>query len=95
MFEGVPYHGEVQAAFADCVKRHNEAAAELLATAEEAKAAGETKAAIQACLDIREDCYVADSEAVTKAKAMLAEFRADEDTARKFRRYLRDTEEWK
>ena len=60
------------------VAAHDEAAAARFAEAEAAKAAGDAKAAIEACLAIRDECYVAVGEAVAKAKALLASYRDDE-----------------
>jgi len=94
-FEGVPFQGEVLAAFGVRVAAHNEAADDLWAQAESAKAADDVKAAIRACIDIRDDCYVADGDSVAKAREMLAACRKDEAIAKKHRRLLKDTEDWK
>jgi predicted esterase len=94
-FEGVPYHAVVLQAFEARAAAHGEAAGALISEAGAARAAGDSKAAIQACLKIRDDCYVADGESVTKAKEMLAAFRADEKAAKKFRGLLKGTEDWK
>jgi poly(3-hydroxybutyrate) depolymerase len=94
-FEDTPYYPEALATFEALVKTHNEAAAEFLAAAVEEQALGETKTAIKACLSIRDTCYVADSEAVAKARELLAGFRADPEISRKFRSQLKGTEDWK
>ncbi|MCU0726529.1 MAG: hypothetical protein MUE73_12185, partial [Planctomycetes bacterium] len=54
-------------AFEARVAAHDEAAAAHWAAAETARDAGDPKAAIEACLAIRDDCYVAACEAVAKA----------------------------
>lgn len=94
-YAGVPFHGEVRAAFEARVAAHDEAAAAHWAAAETARDAGDPKAAIEACLAIRDDCYVAACEAVAKAKALLSTYRADEAVMKKHRRLLKDTETWK
>ena len=94
-FEGVPFHAEVLAAFKERVAAHNTTADSHWADAEAAKAADDPKAAIEACLEIRDKCYVADGESVAKAKAMLAAYREDEAVAKKHRRLLTGTEDWK
>lgn len=94
-FEGVPYHAEVKVAFDERVKAHNTAADERWDEAEAAKDLDDAKAAIEACLEIRDDCYVADNESVTKAKAMLKAYRDDAAMAKKHKRLLKGTEDWK
>ncbi len=94
-FEGTPFHAEVATAFAARVEAHNEAAAQHLAAAQAAKAEGDVKAAIVACLKIRDRCGVANGESVASAQAMLADFRAQPDVAKRHRRLLKGTEAWK
>ncbi len=94
-YGGVPWHGEVLAAFTARVAAHDEAAGALWEKAQAAKDAGEPKTAIEACLAIRDDCYVAAGEAVGKAKALLAAYRADEAVLKKHRRLLEGTADWK
>jgi predicted esterase len=94
-FEGVPFHAEVKATFDERVKAHNAKADELWTQAGAAKDAGDPKAAIEACLAIRDECPVADGESVAKAKALLSGYRADEAVAKKHKRLLQGTEEWK
>ena len=77
------------------VAAHNEAADALWSEAEAAKAGDDVKAAIEACLEIRDECHVADGESVAKAKELLADCRADVEIARKHRRLLAGTEDWK
>jgi predicted esterase len=90
-FEGVPFHAEVKATFDECVTKQNEQADELWSAVDP----DDPKTAIEACLDIREECYVADAGSVTKAKELLARYRDDAAIAKKYRRQLKGTEEWK
>ncbi|MCU0727601.1 MAG: hypothetical protein MUE73_17725 [Planctomycetes bacterium] len=94
-YGGVPFHGEVLAAFTARVAAQDEAAGALWTKAAAAKDTGDAKGAIEACLAIRDDCYVAAGEPVAKAKALLADFRADPAIMKKHRRLLKDTENWK
>ncbi len=94
-FEDAPYFAEVLATFQACVERHNEAADAFFEVASEAQSAGDHKAAIEACLDLREECYVADSRSVQQARELLAGYRSNPKTAKKYKRLLKGTEEWK
>ena len=93
-FDGVPFHAEVLAAYEARVAAHNETAATRWAEAEAARAADDVRAAIEACLAIRDECYVADGESVTRAKELLAAYRKDEAVMKRHRRFLKGTEDW-
>jgi predicted esterase len=94
VFYGTAFHEQVAAAFALRVDAHNSAAVELIGQAEAARDDGEIKQAIELCLEIRDSCFAADSDAVGQAKEMLAAFRGSEEIARRFRSRLKGTEDW-
>jgi|GEM_PF-6637867 len=94
-FAGTAFHEEVAGAFGRCVARHNEAADRTLAEAQVAAEKGDIKTAINASLEIRDTCYLADNESVRAARDLLAKFRSDKEISRKYGRLLKGTEEWK
>jgi len=94
-FAGTDFHGEVKKAFDDLAVAHTATSEEIVVRAMEADAAGDPGAAIEACLEIRNRCYLAQGEEVTSARELLARYRADEKVSRKFRHFLKGTEDWK
>lgn len=94
-FNGTPFHGEVERIYIERKAVHDEQAAALAAEAAKRHEAGDVKGAIEACLDIRDRWFLAESDGKERAKELLAAYRADPEIARKFRRFLKGTEEWR
>lgn len=94
-FAGTVFHQEVAAAFEQRFAAHNESADRLLAEAHSAAESQDIKAAIDACLEIRDRCFAVDGESVDGARELLEKFRADAAIARKYRRILKGTEDWR
>ncbi len=93
-FNGTSYHGEVKKAYLDRKAKHDEQADALSETADQYHESGDLKGAIDACLAVRDRCYLADSDGKKRVQERLARYRADSEIARKYRHQLKGTESW-